>query len=201
MFRIAKGGEPGVGCDPMTESTSVSVDCQTTIRENRRNYLEQVSGVGNLPSTQESEAGLLEQAALVVSPSDSFGRRPLLGPDGREVGYAVWRRRSWWRGFTLAVHERRDSPLVFTVARRWLWPLRREVRDAEGELIGELAGGRVLDRWGDTVMRREREHVADMVGVVLATWSQSEAGLHLEFGSAIRSDPFACMLVLAGAIL
>ena len=165
-----------------------------------RRSLRAKPGVSNSPATRESETGLLEQPALVVSPAGGDGRRPLLAPDGREVGFAVWRRPSWWRGYTLSIHEREDSPLVFTVARRWLWPLRREVRDAEGDLIGELAGRRVLDRWGDVVMRRDGEHLADLTGVVLAAWSQGDAGLYLEFRPDIRSDPFACMLVLAAIL-
>jgi hypothetical protein len=157
--------------------------------------------VTNSPPTRESETGLIEQPALVVAPADTSGRRSLLDPGGREVGFAVWRRRSWWRGYTLSVHEREDSPLVFTVARYWMWPPRREVRDAEGELIGELAGRHVLDRWGDAVMRREGERMADLCGVVLASWSRSKAGLHLEFRPGIRPDPFACMLVLASTLV
>jgi hypothetical protein len=143
----------------------------------------------------------MEQPALVVALADSSGRRALLGPDGREVGFAVWHRPGWWRGYTLSIHEREDGPLVFTVTRYWLWPPRREVRDAEGELIGELAGERVLDRWGDAVMRREGGHMADLRGVVLASWSRSEVGLHLEFRPEIRPDPFACMLVLAAVLV
>ena len=135
-------------------------------------------------------------------PACGFGREPLFVrflPG--EVGFAAWGRWSWWRGYTLSIHEREDSPLVFTVARGWLWPLRREVRDAEGELIGELAGRRVLDRWGDAVMRREHEHLTDLHGVVIARWCSGEAGLRLEFHPFIRSDPFACMLVLAATLI
>ena len=157
--------------------------------------------MGNLPSTRESERGLLEQPGLLVSPADDAGRRAILDLDDHEVGFASWGRRSWWRRCTLSVHEREDSPLVFTVARRWMWPLRREVRDAEGELIGELAGRRVLDRWGDAVMYREHEHLTDLRGVILARWSGGEAGLRLEFRPGVRSDPFACMLVLAATLI
>ena len=155
----------------------------------------------NSPPTPETEPGLLEQPSLFVAPADDSGRRPLLAPDGREVGFAEWRRRSWWRGYTLSIHEREDSPLVFTVARCWLWPARREVRDAEGELVGELAGRRVFDRWGDGVMRRERGRLTDLRGVVLASWSGGAGGTHVEFGAAIRPDPFACMLVLAAVLV
>ena len=122
---------------------------------------------------------MLEQPALIVAPADDSGRRIILDLDNREVGFAVWERPSWWQGYTLSIHEREDSPLVFTVARRWMWPFRREVRDAEGELIGELAGRRVLDRWGDAVMLREHEHLTDLLGVVLARWSYCETGLRL----------------------
>ena len=157
--------------------------------------------MGNLPSTREFEKGLLEQPALIVSPANDSGRRTILDLDDREVGFAVWGKRSWWRGYTLSIHEREDSPLVFTVARGWMWPLRHEVRDAEGELIGELAGRRVLDRWGDAVMRRENGKIADLNGVVLASWTRTEAGLRLEFRPDNRSDPFACMLVLAAILV
>ena len=157
--------------------------------------------MGNLPSTRESDKGLLEQPALIVSAVSDAGRRTIFDLDHREVGFAAWDRRSWWRGHTLSIHEREDSPLVFTVARRWMWPFRREVRDAEGELIGELAGRRVLDRWGDAVMRREHEHLTDLHGVVLARWSCGKAGSRLEFQPSVRSDPFACMLVLAAMLI
>ena len=155
--------------------------------------------MANASSTRESEPGLLEQPALTLI--SARPHRSILGADQREVGFAVWNRRAWWCWSTLSVHEQPDGPLVFTVTRRWLWPLRREVRDAEGELVGELAGRRILDRWGDAVMWRDRDHIADLTGVILAQWSATETGLRLEFRPDVRPDPFACMLVLAALLV
>lgn len=140
-----------------------------------------------------AETGLLEQTTLLVRAEPR--RRVLLTVSGEVVGHTSWRRESWLRR-VLALHEQEQSPLVCTV-RRWLgWPPRREVRDAEGELVGYLAGDGLLDRWERVAIRRTAGGFVDGHGQLLARWD----GERLELLDGVRHDPFAKMLIVAATV-
>jgi hypothetical protein len=148
-----------------------------------------------MDSAARAESGLLEQAVLVVRAEGD--RRVLLTASGDEVGYTRWQQRGWWRGgpwSVLALHEHEQSPLVCTIRRRLL--PRHEVRDAEGELVGVLAGAHVLDRWDRVVMWRDDSGFVGEHGEVLARWS----GGRLELLPLVQRDPFAKMLIVAVAV-
>jgi hypothetical protein len=140
-----------------------------------------------------AETGLLEQAVLLVRAEAR--RRVLLSAAGEVVGHTAWRRDGWF-GWALEVHEQDQSPLVCTIRRRLAWPPRREVRDAESELVGFLAAGLILDRWERVAIRlRDGCFVADH-GLVLARW----CGERLELLDEVRHDPFAKMLLVAAVV-
>lgn len=140
-----------------------------------------------------AETGLLEQAVLLVRAEAR--RRVLLSAAGEVVGHAGWRRDGWFR-WVLEVHEQDQSPLVCTIRRRLAWPSRREVRDAEGELVGFLTPGLILDRWERVALRfRDGCFVGDH-GLVLARW----CGERLELLDGVRHDPFAKMLLVAAVV-
>jgi len=149
------------------------------------------------------DAGLLEQAELVARPGGD-GRRLLVGAGGQPVGFSRWQGRVLWRGWpwsALGVHEQEQGPLVFTVRRLLSVAPRREVRDADGELVGVLAGRRVLDRWRRPAMRLRRDgkggQLLDGQGQPLAAWSDGPGGARLELFPPVWHDPFAKMLILA----
>jgi hypothetical protein len=152
-------------------------------------------------------AGLLEQETLVLRHADD-GRRLLHAATGEPVGFA--RRRPGgllfgWPGPTLEVREQEESPLVCTVRRTLsLWP-RHEVRDAEGELVGVLAGALVLDRWLRAALRvRAQEgggQFLDGHGRVAARWADTRGERRLELLPEVQHDPFAKMLVLAAVLV
>jgi hypothetical protein len=140
-----------------------------------------------------AETGLLEQAVLQVRVEPR--RRVLLSAAGAVVGHTVWRRDGWFR-WVLEVHEQDQSPLVCTIRRRLAWPPRREVRDAEGELVGFLTPRLILDRWERVALRiRDGCFVGDR-GLVLAQW----CGERLELLDGVRHDPFAKMLLVAAVV-
>ncbi|MFO0841334.1 MAG: hypothetical protein U0797_02900 [Gemmataceae bacterium] len=141
----------------------------------------------------KAESGLLEQAVLLVRAEPR--RRVLLTEAGEVVGHTGWHREGWLRR-VLALYEQEQSPLVCTV-RRWLgWPPRREVRDAEGELVGYLAGTGLLDRWERVAIRRAAAGFVDDRDQLLARWD----GRRLELLDGVRHDPFAKMLIVAAVV-
>lgn len=143
--------------------------------------------------TPPAETGLLEQAVLLVRAEPR--RRVLLSAAGQVIGYTSWRRDGWFR-WVLELHEQDQSPLVCTIRRRLGWPKRREVRDAEGELVGFVTGGHILDRWERVALRFRDGCFVGERGAVLARWG----GGQLELLEGVRHDPFAKMLLVAAAV-
>jgi hypothetical protein len=113
----------------------------------------------------------------------------------------------WWRRLlgaaVLAVHEQEDEPLVFTVRRAWGLRPRREVRDAEGQTVGSLCGGAVLDARGRAVAAVEGDGGGRVFrgrgGEELAVVRTVPGGLRVAFHPGLR-DPFLRMLLLAAAL-
>jgi hypothetical protein len=153
---------------------------------------------------------MLEQRVLVVCPAEG-GLRPIVAETGLPLGYAWWRprRAPWWRlrPAVLAVHEQEDEPLLFTIRRWWPFLPWRELRDAEGRRVGYLRAGRIADRIGRLMARREKaaENGACFFrfrdGRALAEVAVSEEGLRLAFAPAVEHDPFAKMLLLGAVLL
>jgi hypothetical protein len=144
-------------------------------------------------SQPRAETGLLEQAVLVVRAEPR--RRVLLSEAGDVVGFTSWRREGLLCR-VLTLHEQEHSPLVCTVRRRLGWPPRREVRDAEGELVGCLAGRCLLDRWERVVIRLGGGGFLGERDELLARWD----GARLELLDGVRHDPFAKMLIVAAVV-
>jgi hypothetical protein len=142
-----------------------------------------------------SPPGLLEQAVLLLRPADDG--RLLLAGSGEVAGFA--RRRGWlWP--LVEVREQEESPLVCTIRRRvTLWP-RHDVRDADGELVGVLAGRWVLDRWQRLAFRVRGKEFADAQGDVLGRWAERDGELRLELLPAVQHEPFTKMLILAALL-
>ncbi len=155
-------------------------------------------------------SAMLEHTCLVICPTAPDGSRAIADASGTALlGVAMWRRgcgRWWWpEGSILAVHEHDDTPLVFTVQRRWNWPPRREVRDADGNRVGELIGDWVRDEFGRHIAVRKR-HVdqtllIDRAGKALATYRPDSAGRNITFSPEVAGDPFVKMLLLAAVLL
>jgi hypothetical protein len=122
----------------------------------------------------------------------------LLAACGATVGFA--RRRRGWLLPVVEVREQEESPLVCTIRRCFtLWP-RHEVRDADGELVGVLAGQWLLDRWQRAVMRLRGMEFVDVQGAVLARWDRRDGAVRLELLPAVQDEPFAKMLILAASL-
>jgi len=156
-----------------------------------------------------TDTGLLEQSELLVRPGED-GRRLLLGASGEVVGFSRWQGGGLWRGWpwsVLEVHEHEQAPLVFTVRRLLALAPRREVHDADGDLVGVLAGRRVLDRWQRTAMWLLPDgtggQLLDAAGQPLAAWSEAPApgGARLQLLPPVWHDPFAKMLILAAFLV
>jgi hypothetical protein len=152
------------------------------------------------------ETGLLEQSVLLV-PASPGQRRRLLAVSGQPVGFARrLEQGSWWSWWCsgLAVHEEEDQPLVFTIKRRFILMKRREVVDADGELVGTVALPWLLDRWGKPVVEVRPRHSTSGAflanGSVVGEWSLQEGSLRLAFMPAIMDEPYLKMLLLAAIL-
>lgn len=138
-----------------------------------------------------SGAGLLEQ--LVLRPHQADGRLWLEDAQGHAVGFVSVDARSWWRGRVLTVHEAFEEPVVFRVRRCWgLWA-RWRVADADGELVGTVAGARLLDHWGRVLFRRLGRTYVTADGALAAEWQTGRLVYH----PAVQHEPFSKMLLLA----
>ena len=152
-------------------------------------------------------AGLLEQTTLVLRPS-ADDRHLFLASAGAVVGFARRRRGHWlrpWQRLIVEVHEQEEAPLVCTIRRMFtLWP-RYEVRDAEDELVGVLAGQWILDRWQRGTLRVQSlpdgGQLLDDQNAIAARWTVAAGDVSLELLPPVQNDPFAKMLVLAAVLL
>src|SRR5262249_50101744 len=127
----------------------------------------------------------------------------------QDVGFTCARpRQGLWRWLNrpiLEVHEQEEAPLLFTVHYRWGWPGRLEIRDAEDCIVGALIGRFILNEFSRRIAER-RPMGHGMLGLVgpkgetLATLTQIDAGLRLEFRPEVENDPFLKMLLLAAAL-
>lgn len=128
---------------------------------------------------------------------------------------------SWFRrGRELDVLEGDDQALLFTIRRYWFITPFWLVDDAEGCRVGNIKSARAglyqFDRTDSPITRvlSERESgvlAESLPGVEARVVSPSHsvlANLHLsggqtfvQFGSGLKDDPFARMLVLATALL
>lgn len=132
--------------------------------------------------------GLLEQPEL------SLGCGTLVGPDGRLVGLVNEERATWWTSPIITVREAEQEPLVFTIARRWCLLPRWDVTDSEGELVGTVGGRWAVDRREQPVLRLDPDgQFRSPHRVLLGRWD----GQRLLFGSALKGEPLARMLMLA----
>jgi hypothetical protein len=106
----------------------------------------------------------------------------------------------------LEIHELEDESLLFTLLRPWFHLRAWEVFDAEEHLVGGMKRDFVLDCFGRMIARAAP--LADGAGQrflgphedELGTLVSSETGSRLEFAVAVAGNPFAKMLLLAGAL-
>jgi hypothetical protein len=150
---------------------------------------------------------MLEHRILLLHARTTSTRQLIVDADsGAALGYARWERersRSWRRLLcrrVLAVHEQEDEPLLFTVHRTWTFLPRRDVWDAEGQLVGCLLGRFVQDRHGRLVAALDDGTFRDPFRRVLAQLAPSAQGLRLTFHDEIAGEPFVKMLLLAAAL-
>jgi hypothetical protein len=152
---------------------------------------------------------MLEQQLLVLRPRpDPTPQTIVEAATGAPLGFTRWRPGGWlarlFVGPVLEVHEQEDEPLLFTVRRGWRLAARRLVCDADGQLVGEFDGARLLDRLGRlfTVRRREGARVVfrTTAGCPLAEAEPVEETMRLSFHAAVENEPFAKMLLLAAVL-
>jgi hypothetical protein len=147
---------------------------------------------------------------LLVSRADPAGRRCLEDALGQPVGFA-WRPKRgprWLRRWLapLLVHEADEEPVVFQVRRAWTPWSRWLVADADGDLVGTVAGPWLLDRHDHPALRHVR--AADGAGGVFedrdrrraAEWSRGDP-TRLVLDAAVQDDPFLKMLILAAVLV
>jgi hypothetical protein len=101
----------------------------------------------------------------------------------------------------IEVVETGDAPLLFTVGGGWFANQRRLIRDAEGRLIGRWNGSRILDQFGRTFAQCDIDgSFISARGHELGRLWNRKSDLEVAFAEAIRSEPFAKMLILAAAL-
>jgi hypothetical protein len=150
----------------------------------------------------DRQRGLLEQDTLLILSADAEGRRWIEDGNGHTVGFARTTNRWWPWGFTLAVHESFEEPVVFQVRRLWTFLPRWIVFDAEGESVGVVAPARVRDRWDRVLFRRIGGcRFVTMEGVPAAEWSEDGERGRLLLHDAVRDDPFGKMILLAAVLV
>jgi hypothetical protein len=158
-----------------------------------------------------NESGMLEHRILLVRPRAASAVQAIVdGDSGAPLGFARWQAQDespWWHFFgrrVLAVHEHEDEPLLFTIRRAWSLLPRREVRDAEGQIIGSLLGPLIHDPFGRTVAARQGGNDGIFRGPdrrTLAEAAPTADGLRISFSADIAGEPFVKMLLLAAVLL
>jgi hypothetical protein len=164
---------------------------------------------------------MLESGALLLLPGESL---PLGTTEAREsartvcdaltgepVGFAVWRKQRggwlarWLLRPVLAVHEMDDAPLLFTIHQLWGLAPTWEVRDAEGFVLGVLAGPVLKDHFGRTLAlclrAQDGTEVRDAEGRTLLTLTEASGGKKLTFAPEAEANPFLKMLLVATALV
>lgn len=147
---------------------------------------------------------MLERGSLLIRDAGADGSRPIEDmATGARLGTAK-PAESWTRWLplhpALEVREEGDSPLVFTVHRRWLPFPRQQVRDAEGRTVGSLVGARVGGHgFRRAVLGRDGAFRRDD-GTVAARITREKGGIALSFDAERATDPFERMLLLAAAL-
>jgi hypothetical protein len=155
---------------------------------------------------------MLENAALVITTWMGEGpRRMIHTAAGQEAGFVCRREPSprwlrWLLPTVLEVHENDDAPLVFTMQRRWKLAPTWIVRDAEGRLVGQVAGPYLEDPWGRRValLSWDRAHDCGLFSTPerreLAWLRRDDAGVELHFRLDAQVNPFLQMLLVAAAL-
>jgi hypothetical protein len=147
---------------------------------------------------------MLERGTLLVRDGGGGVRAVVDGATGLALGSArpTGAGPRWLPGRpVLEVREAGDAPLLFTVRRGWSLAPRHEVRDAEGRLVGTLAGPRVSGRGRPVAVRGADGAYRAADGRVLARVALGKGGTEVNFSDAVAADPFAKMLLLAAALL
>jgi hypothetical protein len=148
---------------------------------------------------------MLERGKLLIRDADSEGSRSIEdAATGEPLGSArpVERQPRWLPARrVLEVREAEDAPLVFTVQRAWSLLSRYDVRDADGRLIGSIAGVLVASR-GDRrfALCGPDGNISACDGKLLARVIRTKKGTEIGFADADVLDPFARMLLLAYAL-
>jgi len=164
---------------------------------------------GNAPAVRQNitiDCEMLEHRMLLVRPRTASAVQTIVdGDSGAPLGFARWEaEESAWRRFfgrrLLAVHEHEDEPLLFTIRRAWSLLPRREVRDAEGQVIGSLLGRLVHDHFGRTIAARQGGLFLSPNQRPLAETTTTVDGLRVLFSAEIAGEPFIKMLLLAAVL-
>jgi hypothetical protein len=162
---------------------------------------------------------MLEHDALVLRPWSAFGQFAipptpswaLLEPNSLALVGVVRRAaclgsfldRVFCRSRT-AIHESDDEPLVCTIGRSWGLYAVWQVRDAEGQPVGQFTRGVLRGpqrrRW--RIHRRTQGcELGGDDGPALAAWSAHGLDRVLTFSVDSREDPLSRMLALAAAVM
>jgi hypothetical protein len=164
---------------------------------------------------------MLENGALLLLPGDALPLGATGAPEsahavcdaltGEPVGFAVWRKQRggwlarWLVRPVLAVHEMDDAPLLFTIHQLWGLAPTWEVRDAEGFVLGVLAGSVVKDHYGRNLAlclrTQDGTQVRDAEGRTLLTLTETSGGKKLTFAPEAEANPFLKMLLVAVALV
>jgi hypothetical protein len=148
---------------------------------------------------------MLERGKLRVRNANNEGERAIEDAETAEpLGSArVAIRWLGWlpAGTLLEVREAQDAPLVFTVRRSRMLGTRNRIVDAEGRLVGSLAGSVVVNRAGRWLAALEPDGIfRGRGGAMLARLVAATNGVEIHFADVIAFDPFAKMLLLAAAL-
>jgi hypothetical protein len=139
-------------------------------------------------------------------------RRCILDPDtGQTLGFAVKRSARlpwgfrWLARHAMEVHETEDEPLLFTLYGPWFTVRAWEVFDADEHLVGSLRGNTVRDRFGRTLAAVLPIPNGSFLfqapeGFELGSLRPESTGNRMAFTEELIGEPFARMLLLAGAL-
>jgi hypothetical protein len=129
----------------------------------------------------------------------------LAGETREPAGHLAVTTAPWWRwprGSRIAAYESPDCSLLFS-ARRVGWLRHRIViADADGQLAALVRGPYVVDRRNRFVAYEARPGVfIGPSGVEVARCRADGLASSIEFGDAVRDEPFAKMGLLAASLM